>query len=223
MALVWLYSCQHSKRETPVSSVKPTPGQVYSYEEVKSNIKARQKQLAKKYPAITGEVPELTDYWVETIGNTLYKKWENTPWDFNGTTVRPKDGAIACGYFVTTLLRDMNFNLDRTKLSVCASSLMMRSLCPDQRIMNLSGLDYSAFNDRLTYSGKGVYIIGLDFHTGLIVNDGKENWFIHSNYIGRKGVTREPVLNSAALRSSKTRWVVSLTKDKEFMHRWLKA
>ena len=48
----------------------------------------------------------------------------------------------------------------------------------------------------------------------------KENWFIHSNYIGRKGVTKETVLNSEALKSSKTRWLVTLTGDKNFLHRW---
>jgi hypothetical protein len=70
---------------------------------------------------------------------------------------------------------------------------------------------------------QGVYVIGLDFHTGFIVNDGTENWFIHSNYIGRKGVTREPVSTSAALNASKTKWLVSLTQDQDFLQRWLRG
>jgi hypothetical protein len=84
-------------------------------------------------------------------------------------------------------------------------------------------MDYRSFNDKLTELGKGVYIIGLDFHTGFIVNDGKENWFIHSNYIGRKGVTKEAIMNSDALKASKTRWLISLTNDKSFLERWLKG
>lgn len=100
---------------------------------------------------------------------------------------------------------------------------MMKSLTPKQRIKNLSYLSYSAFNDTLNEYGKGVYIIGLDFHTGFIINDGKENWFIHSNYIGRKGVTKKLVINSRALKSSKTRWVVSLTGDKNFLQKWLEG
>ena len=51
----------------------------------------------------------------------------------------------------------------------------------------------------------------------------EKNCFIHSNYIGRKGVTKEKVMNSTALQSSKTRWVVSLTGDKDFLKRWLKG
>jgi hypothetical protein len=99
----------------------------------------------------------------------------------------------------------------------------MKSLTPGQPLKNLSYLDYESFNNKLKDLGKGVYIIGLDFHTGFIVNDGTENWFIHSNYIARKGVTKEAILNSAALRSSKTRWLISLTNDKGFLQRWLKG
>ena len=100
---------------------------------------------------------------------------------------------------------------------------MMKSLVPQQQIKNNSYLSYRNFNEQLKQNGCGVYIIGLDFHTGFIVNDGKENWFIHSNYVGRTGVTKETVLNSEALKSSKTRWVVSLTDDKDFIQRWLKG
>jgi hypothetical protein len=48
------------------------------------------------------------------------------------------------------------------------------------------------------------------------VNDGHENWFIHSNYIQQKGVTKETVLDSDALKISKTRWMISLTGDIDF-------
>ena len=116
----------------------------------------------------------------------------------------------------------MGLKVNRRKLSVCASSQMMKSLVPKQPLKNISWLSYPDFNEKLKDFGKGVYIIGLDFHTGFIVNDGKENWFIHSNYINRKGVTKEAVINSAAFQSSKTRWVVSLTGDKDFLQRWLK-
>jgi hypothetical protein len=100
---------------------------------------------------------------------------------------------------------------------------MMKSLAPGQPLKNLSYLDYQSFNDKLKDLGKGVYIIGLDFHTGFIVNDGTENWFIHSNYIGRKGVVKEPVMNSDALKASKTRWLISLTSDKAFIQKWLRS
>ena len=198
-----------------------------SYEEIKEEMAACRKKFSVKYSSLhslyTKEATEeLTNYWINSISNELYSKWQNTPWDFNGTTTQPQQGSIACGYFVTTILQDMGVKLNRVKLSTCASSEMMKSLTPRQPIRNLSSLTYTAFNDKLKEDGKGVYVIGLDFHTGFIVNDGAENWFIHSNYIERKGVTKEPVINSGALKSSKTRWLVSLTGDTSFLQRWLR-
>jgi hypothetical protein len=165
----------------------------------------------------------ITSYWVNTLLNDFYLKWAGTPWDFNGTTERPGKGSIACGYFVTTLLRDMGVPIQRVRLAVCPSSQMMKSLVPGQKPANLSLLSYAAFNERISKHGKGVYIIGLDFHTGFIINDGTQNWFLHSNYIGRKGVTRETVLSSEALKSSKTRLMVCLTSDIGFLSRWLRS
>jgi hypothetical protein len=165
----------------------------------------------------------MNDFWVNAISVDLYTKWKGTPWDFNGHTMHPQQGTIACGYFVSTLLKDMGLPINRSKLAICPSSVMMRSLVPGKPLKNYSGLDEQSFNDKLKYLGKGVYVVGLDFHTGFIVNDGNENWFIHSNYIGRKGVTREPVLGSAALNVSKTKWLVSLTQDKDFLQKWLRG
>ena len=110
---------------------------------------------------------EIKKIWVNTISNDLYQEWKNTPWDFNGTTTKPGQGNIACGYFVATILRDMGLEINRIKLSVCASSQMMKSLVPKQPLKNISNLGYSDFNEKLKEYGKGVYIIGLDFHTGL--------------------------------------------------------
>jgi hypothetical protein len=193
---------------------------------LKSEIEESRKQFSILYMQSDtlgkkGLFEEIKNYWVNAIGNDLYQYWKNTPWDFNGTTIKPGQGTIACGFFVATLLQDMQLKVNRRKLSVCASSQMMKSLVPKQQLKNISRLSYADFNEKLKDYGKGVYIIGLDFHTGFIVNDGKENWFIHSNYINRKGVIKETVMNAAALKSSKTRWIVSLTGDKYFLQRWL--
>ena len=198
-----------------------------SYEEVKQDITAHRKLFSKSFfnadeisrKKITDSI---ADYWVKAISKDLFGQWESTPWDFNGTTSIPHQGSIACGYFVTAILQDMDVKLNRIKLSTCASSEMMRSLTPLQPIKRLNRLSYTDFNEQLKKYGKGVYVIGLDFHTGIIVNDGEENWFIHSNYIDRMGVTKEAVISSEALQSSKTRWIVSLTGDKDFVERWLR-
>ena len=223
-------NCHQSNKSLSPNNVttQPAVDSLQSYETVKHNIIIKRKDYLAHYSTLTvltrkEDIELLTDYWVRTIADTLYEQWENTGWDFNGTTLKPHEGTIACGYFVTTILRDMDLVINRQKLSVCPSSEMMHRLVPRQKIKNLSYLSYVNFNDSLKQLGKGVYIIGLDFHTGFIVNDGVENWFIHSNYIGRKGVVKESVLRSVALRSSKTRWLTSLTGDKNFLLKWIKG
>lgn len=217
-------SCQQGKDKLPVNkgARQFTPAINKSYDEIKNSIVIERRRFHIKFPLLKSPVDEITNFWIESIGGDLYNAWYNTPWDFNGMASRPNEGAIACGYFVTTILRDMDVNIDRTKLAVCASSIMMKNLTPRQKIMNLSSLAYIGFNDELKKRGKGVYVIGLDFHTGFLINDGLENWFVHSNYINRKGVTKEPVSTSIALQTSKTRWLVSLTNDKDFLNKWLR-
>ncbi|MEO6719966.1 MAG: hypothetical protein ABIN67_06350 [Ferruginibacter sp.] len=227
--LLYMFGCRQADDNSSLPTLhnSPTHTVTKSYEEIKHGIVLKRKDYFARYPSFealakNGALDSITDFWVGTISDDLYESWQNTPWDFNGTTRVPQRGAIACGYFVTTILKDMSLPIQVQKLAVCPSSEMMKSLFPLQKIKNLSYLDYAEFNDNLKRLSKGVYIIGLDFHTGFIVNDGKENWFIHSNYIMRKGVTKEAVLISAALRSSKTRWLISLTGDKDFLYRWLK-
>ncbi len=228
---ICLLACRNSKNNEPahilqLPETKADSSGTKTYEQLKQDIIARKQQFSADFSsqidiATKENRHELTNYWVHTISNDLYNQWKNTPWDFNGTTTKPQEGSIACGFFVTTILQDMDVKINRTKLAICASSVMMKNLTPHQRIKNLSNLSYPAFNDTLISYGKGVYIIGLDYHTGFIVNDGKEAWFIHSNYIGRKGVTKELVMYSAALKSSKTRWMISLTGDVDFLRNWL--
>ena len=43
--------------------------------------------------------------------------WYGTPWSFGGHTAIPNQGKIACGYFISTTLRDMGINLNRYKLA----------------------------------------------------------------------------------------------------------
>jgi hypothetical protein len=230
LPVLFLHSChpaQEKSTETPSDNQQDTLS-LKSYDQVKKEVTARRKIFAANYS--TANIPSrreiysrITDYWVTLISNDLYEQWQNTPWDFNGTTNLPRQGAIACGYFVTTMLQDMDVKLNRIRLSTCASSEMMKGLTPQQPIRRLNHLSYADFNNTIKEYGKGVYVIGLDFHTGFIVNDGNENWFIHSNYIGRKGVTKELVTSSAALQSSRTRWLVSLTGDTSFLQKWLRG
>jgi hypothetical protein len=224
--LLFIVACNEHKQIEAIhksvsSSAKDTL--VRPYSEVVSAVEARRKQFAREYEVAFHKdsvLDSVADYWIAAF-NELYLRWKDTPWDFNGITRQPKQGTIACGYFVTTLLLDMGYKLNRVKLSTCASLTMMKSLVPGQRVANLSYLSYADFYKKIKDAGRCIYITGLDFHTGFLINDGTETWFLHSNYIGRQGVIKEKIAESVALRASKSRFVVSLTNDSSFLSRWM--
>ncbi len=184
ICLSFLLGCKSRKHKITVSA-KPVIDSActnpVSYDQMKVNVR-RQKLFFSKTNFDLDDQANLNlirDYWVNALLHNFYSKWANTGWDFNGTTEQPGVGKIACGFFVTTLLQDMGVKLSRVKLAVCPSSKMMKTLVPGQKLMNLSSLSFNDFNEKVSSYGKGVFIIGLDFHTGFIINDGTQNWFLH--------------------------------------------
>lgn len=142
---------------------------------------------------------------VQFIADSLVPCWYGTPWDFNGTTQTPGQGKIACGYFVTTVLRDAGFTLDRVKLAQCASEQLVTTTCNGvQRYSKKALRDFVA---AIKKAGRGLYIVGLDNHTGFIYHNGKEISFIHAGYLPPRCALREPAEESATLAASAYRVV----------------
>ena len=135
------------------------------------------------------------------VRDSLFTCWLGTPWDFNGTTEQPNNGTIACGYFVTTLLRDMGFKLNRIRLAQCASEEMIKTVCIRNTLYRSSNEPITKFVEKI--NEPGLYVVGLDFHTGFILNDGDNKYFIHANYAGNKAVEKQIAVESSVLASSK--------------------
>jgi hypothetical protein len=161
--------------------------------------KSKSQKLLGQYradPVLSNKIQFLNN-----IRDSLFTCWLGTPWDFNGTTEEPNNGNIACGYFVTTLLRDMGIKLNRVKLAQCASEEMIKTVCIETSIHRSRNEPISKFIEEI--KDAGLYIVGLDFHTGFILNDGKNKYFIHANYTGKKVVEKEIAIESSVLASSK--------------------
>lgn len=139
------------------------------------------------------------------IIDSLLPCWYGTPWDFNGTTEIPGQGKIACGYFVTTTLRDAGMKINRVKMAQCVSQNLLYDLCTGFKKFSDKPLPY--FVNEVKKSGYGLYIVGLDNHTGYIYNDGKEVWFIHSGFLPPKCALREKAISSVTLNNSRYRVV----------------
>ncbi len=153
------------------------------------------------------------------IDKEIVPFWLGTPWDYNGITQTPGKGKIACGYFVTTVLRDAGVKINRVKMAQCASETMINSLT--KKKVNYSANSFTAFIEKVKAKGKGLSVIGLDNHTGFLYNDGKELWFIHSSVAGTGKVVKEKARSSGVLYYSKYKVVGFISQDANFIKRWL--
>ena len=152
--------------------------------------------------------------WINT---DMYGYWDETTWDFYGVSRIAGQGEIACGYFVTTLLKDLGFEIDRVRLAQDVSATMIKELTADIHITRtVQGMiDYVN-----TQPSGSVFIVGLDFHTGFITSGPDGIYFIHSNYIGREGVVKEIAATSAALHDSGYFMIGNLSTRADTMEAW---
>ena len=154
------------------------------------------------------------------VHNDMFDYWDDTAWDFYGMSRIPGEGEIACGYFVTTVLKDLGFDIDRIRLAKARSGVMIEELTRD--IKKTNSLD--AMLDYVKAQPEGsVFIIGLDFHTGFITSAPDGIYFLHSSYIGREGVVREYAKSSEALHDSGFYMIGNLSTRTEIMDLWQKS
>jgi hypothetical protein len=142
---------------------------------------------------------------VNFLKDSLLPCWYGTKWNFYGTTEEPGKGTIACGYFVTTVLRDAGLPVQRIRLAQCASEEMIKTICDKRTIHRYSNVRLIDFSAQVKNMGFGLYIVGLDNHTGFILNDGNESYFIHSTYVNQGCVINGKINGSVVLGSSKYR------------------
>ena len=167
-----------------------------------------------------------TDSFFEAKGDQLhlffvdsvFPCWYGTVWDFNGYTDKPGEGLIACGYFVSTPLKHMGFNLNRFKVAQQYSHSIVNTLCTD--IRDIQGYDKTL--EHLKKSRTGLYIVGLDNHVGFISVENEGIFFIHSSYVDPGCVLRENVESSAVFQYSKRFVIGNFSGNAAILKKWLK-
>ena len=157
------------------------------------------------------------DSLFQWIDQDMYAYWDDTAWDFYGVSRTPGQGDIACGYFVTTLLKDLGFKIDRVRLAQDVSATMIKELTGDIKITRtVDGMiDYVK-----TQPSGSVFVVGLDFHTGFVTSGPDGIYFIHSNYIAREGVVREFAATSEALHDSGYFMIGNLSTRADTIEAW---
>jgi hypothetical protein len=162
-----------------------------------------------------------TRRFLETLLPEMMRCWLGTPWDFNGTASTPGDGRIACGYFVSTVLRDSGFQVDRYQLAQQASENILLTFLPSRELLRRVGVPYESFAAEVRSLEDGVYIVGLDTHVAFLVVDDGSFRFIHSSGSRPWCVVDEGESEASVLQASNTRLLGNLTTNRRVLTRWL--
>lgn len=156
-------------------------------------------------------------YLLHRLEKDVFPAWYGTDWDFNGTTELPGEGSIACGYLVSTILKQIGFNLNRYKLARQTASNIIKSTCDKSSVQYYKSIG-SIHSD--LKSKPGLYIIGLDYHVGFIISSQNKVWFFHSDYFSDK-VIKEEILSSTNLKSSHTYLIGNLLSNDTLLDKWI--
>lgn len=198
------------------------------YRAVKREVAARQAELNRAYHEARDDssravvLAEARRFLEDVIVRRLLPPWIGTPWDYNGTSEQPGVGSIACGYFLTTVLRDAGFRVDRARLAQLPSEQLILGFCDPRDVRRFSDTSAPEFVAAVRRQGPGLFIVGLDYHVGFLVNDGREVRFVHSTVVGAGEVVDEPALDSGPLVWSRYRVVARALSDR-VVARWLEA
>lgn len=155
------------------------------------------------------------------IVQDLFPPWYGTTWDFHGTSQTPGEGTIACGYFVSTVLRDAGFKVERYRLAQQASEKIVQTLAPEAAIRRFRGTSPEAMIEELRGGDDGLFVVGFDYHVGFVVKEGDTVSFCHSSWVGAGGVVCEDPATTAAWYS--TYYVVGRLLDDSLLIAWLEG
>ncbi len=189
------------------------------YNELLIKIKSKQDSLKIEYQIAKTDsekkkVLEKAQKTFESSFQEVCKYWYGTGWSYSGMSEIPGRGKIACGYFVTTVLRDLGYPIDRIKMAQAASETLIRNTVDKKFIKVRVKKDFGDFMEEVEEMGNGIYILGLDTHVGFLFVDGNSTHFIHSSNSLLKGVRNQMAFSSNTIRKSKYRVVGKIQIEK---------
>ena len=176
----------------------------------------KQLEIMKSKKKNIEDIDSLSIYLHTQLISEVFPAWYGTEWDYNGYTNKPREGIVACGYFVSTTLKHVGFNLNRFDLAKMYSSSIVKSLCA-------APVTFHDIDNMFAYileKGDHLYVVGLSSHVGFIEKKDGAIYFIHSNYIGPVAVEKELAKNSDALNSSDVFVLGNISGNSELMKKW---
>jgi hypothetical protein len=222
----WVKSWVGSEREVEEAvAVEPEPDRE-AYDVLKQDLERWRKKLKERHgKARTAEARRVVErdarVVLESVLPEMMRCWLGTPWDFNGTAAGPGKDPVACGYFVSTVLQDAGFRLDRYRLAQQPSSRILTSLIPGDSCRLMVDLPYEQFVSEVSHMVPGVYVVGLDTHVAFLVVNADGFRFVHSSGSKPWRVVDEGREAADVLQKSRWRMLGNLTADEVLLRKWL--
>ena len=165
-------------------------------------------------------IDSASTYLYSKLINEIVPHWYGTEWDFNGYTNTPNDGLIACGYFVSTTLKHLGFNLNRYKMAQAAGLNEAKLLQSKSELKIYSGLTFKELETKVnSVYTDGIYFVGLDNHVGYVLIKDKTLYFLHSSYCDDKVVIE--LAETSACFASNIYVFAEVTTNKTLVTNWI--
>lgn len=167
----------------------------------------------------------LSHLFTNLLTEHIIPYWLGTPWSFEGHTSAPGTGEIACGYFVSTTLKDVGFNLNRYTFAQQLPINEAKTLSLGMPLLEITSNSTEEIIASLKDTLKeGIYFIGFDqSHVGYIQKRGNELFLIHSNYIGAEGVVIERIEDSQVFSYYTRIYIAEISRNAALMRKWVKG
>jgi len=193
------------------------------YRSLRDSVERQRQGFYKKYLTASSEqkrksiLCEAGKYMNNALLDGIYPYWYGTTWDFNGITETPRQGQIACGYFVSTTVKHIGVKVNRYKLAQQYSHTIVKSLCKEVKV--LAG--FETMMNTLSRLPDDLYVVGLDNHVGMISKKGDDIQFIHSSFVFPSYVQSEDASSSPVLASSTVYVLGNMTSNEQLIRSWL--
>ncbi|MFS4446485.1 hypothetical protein [Maribacter sp. 2307UL18-2] len=208
---------------TPFESLPPASTDSLSYGDTKLDIGKVRLNLKQHFDNGSITIDSVKTVFAEQLTDKLIPYWYGTPWSFEGHTAIPKKGRIACGYFISTTLRDMGLKLNRYKLAQKSPIDEAKVISCGAPITSITQSDSKeAFLELNRLTTDGIYFIGFDkSHVGYLLKKRGKLFLVHSNYLSPTSVCIERLEDSRVFESFSTFHLVDISNNELLLANWL--
>ncbi|MBK8804796.1 MAG: hypothetical protein IPN71_22565 [Fibrobacteres bacterium] len=164
----------------------------------------------------------VADRLAEHLLGRIIPPWMGTRWTFEGYLETFGGGTVACGYFVSTTLRDAGVRVDRFRLAQASPEGEARSIGIDGKHVRLFRDSLRAgLPEMASRLADGLYFVGLSNHVGYLQKSGSSIRFVHSDYVG--GSVADQSVRRAPAFVGDILWVAEITGNRDLARAWLEG